>query len=72
MSDLGGTLRRLHESKPDGDVVLVLASGRQIPGRILAVTETLVTVRPGPKEGRALDPASTVRISDVKEVRTPA
>lgn len=63
-------LARMHETDPEGEVVLVMAEGRRIRGQILVVSDTLVTVRPRPEPGRALEPAQTVRISSVKEVGT--
>ncbi len=63
-------LARMREADPEGEVVLLMGEGRRILGQILAVSDELVTVRPKPEPGRALEPAQTVRVSSVKEVRT--
>lgn len=63
-------LRRMQETTPDAEVVLLLAEGKQVAGQILVVTDELVTVRPKPPVGVALEPARTVRVAAVREVRT--
>ncbi len=69
MRAIRDVLVRLRDADPDGEVALRLGSGRQVSGQVLVVTERLVTVRGRPVPGAALEPATTLRIDSVVEVK---
>lgn len=69
MRAIRDVLVRLRDADPDGEVVLRLGSGRRVRGQVLVVTERLVTVRGRPAPGAALEPATTLRIDSVVEVK---
>ena len=69
MRAIRDVLVRLHAADPSGEVVLRLGSGRQVVGQVLVVTDRLVTVRGAQVPGAPLEPATTVRIDSVVEVK---